>query len=72
MKFVALVGMIVSGCVALLSIYMLARNEWVFKNRIRALRSDMALYDSLPSYDSMMYDYFWVWDFSYFKKVGHK
>lgn len=53
------------GLTILGSIYMLIRNDWVYRNRIRLLYKDWDAYDRLPSYDSMWLR-FWVWDINKF------
>lgn len=45
------------------SIYMLIRNSWVCRNRIKLIYLDMSAYDAAPSYDVMLHRYFWDWNF---------
>ena len=49
-----------------LCIYMLARNEWVFRLRMRVIDENMEAYDAMPTYGEMMYKYWWVWRSKYF------
>ncbi len=53
------------------SMYMLIRNEFVFKYRTNLLKegseiNDYSRYDSLPEYLAMFY-HFWVWPMSRFE-----
>jgi len=45
------------------------RNIWVYKKRTQLLYDDMLLYDLLPSYNKMMFQ-FWIWDIKRF--IGEK
>lgn len=58
-----------SSCALLLlgCFYMLFRNYWVYKNRIRLLHNNYPAYQKLPEYDTMMLR-FWVWDVREFLK----
>lgn len=50
-------------------IYALARNEWVYKERIKLMYDNISLYEKLPSYDEMLYGHgFWRWDINYYLK----
>ena len=49
-----------------MAIYMLARNEWVYRLRTRVLSEDMEAYCALPTYNQMLYKYWWVWRAKYF------
>jgi hypothetical protein len=45
-------------------VFMLYRNRWVYRERIKAI-SDYEKYCRLPSYDFMML-HFWVFDINWF------
>ena len=49
-----------------LCIYMLARNEWVFRLRMSVIYENTEAYDAMPTYNEMMYKYWWVWRSKYF------
>jgi membrane-bound metal-dependent hydrolase YbcI (DUF457 family) len=51
----------------MVSFYMLFRNEWVYRNRIKQIEEDIDVYTQMPTYNQMMYKYFWVWKFENFK-----
>ena len=51
-------------------VYMLIRIEWVYRKRIGILRKDRESYLSLPNWNEMLYRWFFVWDFSWFIKLG--
>ena len=53
--------MIIPLLMILWSLFMLFRNDWVYKVRTRILHEDMDRYMRLPSYEGMLYK-FWVWD----------
>jgi hypothetical protein len=50
---------------AVASVVMLVRNNWVYRERVRLLWSDPAAYERLPSYNRMILR-FWVWDVAKF------
>lgn len=52
---------------ALWNVYMLFRNEAVYRFRVRVLNEDYANYSKLPNYKDMVYKYWYVWDFERFK-----
>lgn len=56
-------------CIVLLAFsgMMLVRNEIVFKFRIKTLHNDYEKYNTLPSYENMMYN-LKVWNFDKFYK----
>jgi len=58
-------------CVAIFGIafcvYMLMRNECIYRYRIGILSNDMERYRRMPSYNLMMIR-FWVWPLSKFEK----
>lgn len=43
------------------ALFMLQRNEWVYRVRSKMIDEDWATYQRLPTYDAMM-SRFWVWD----------
>ena len=47
-------------------VYILIRNEYVYRYRTRLLIADFERYQRLPSYDRMVYR-FWVWPLSRFE-----
>ena len=54
------------------SFYIMFRNDWVYRNRIRLINKcetleDFIAFRRLPSYSRMMWK-FWVWDIEKFKK----
>jgi hypothetical protein len=44
------------------TIYMLIRNTWVYNIRMEVLHEDFITYCKLPSYDNMLYKYFYIWN----------
>lgn len=54
---IALIVLCIYGCI---------RNEWVYRKRLAMIDQDLDLYRSLPSYEAMLYRYFWVWNFEWF------
>lgn len=46
---------------AVFAVFLLFRNQWVYRQRTHLLWDDWPLYQRLPSYNSMMWR-FWVWD----------
>lgn len=46
-------------------IFMLYRNEWVCRERIRAIDKGTGTYEQLPTYEVMMRK-FWIWDINKF------
>lgn len=52
-----------AGVVMLCAAYMLIRNKWIYKNRVRLLWSDYAAYQAAPSYEWMWGARFWDWNF---------
>jgi hypothetical protein len=45
--------------------YMIIRNQWVYRNRLKLLNNDWDTYKKLPSYHAMMRR-FWIWDINKF------
>lgn len=41
--------------------YMLVRNEWVYRERMRMIDRDFEQYLRLPRYEVMMWCRWWVW-----------
>lgn len=58
---------LVSVILFFIAIFILIRNEWVYKNRIKLINDDWESFKKLPSYDQMMFK-FWVWDINKFIK----
>lgn len=50
----------------LVGFYLLNRNIWVYRQRVRLIMNDWDTYKKLPSYDYMMYRKFWVWNINKF------
>jgi len=51
------------------AIYFLIRNRWVYEEGRTLIYSDIELFKKLEakySYESMLWKYFWVWDFNWF------
>lgn len=46
-------------------LFMLHRNEWVHRERMKAIDKGDGLFDRLPPYEVMMRK-FWVWDVNKF------
>ena len=46
------------------SLYIILRNEWVFKQRMKAI--DEGYYESLPSYGYMLYEHPFCWNIGKF------
>jgi len=44
-----------------LLLFIIIRNNWVFNNRTRILKSDYKKYNKLLPYNDMLFR-FWVWD----------
>lgn len=61
-------------CILIISIwaaYMLIRNEAVYKFRVKTLYDSPNVYHKLPSYEDMIYKYWYVWDFERFKETDY-
>ena len=58
-------GIGILGC-----IYMLIRNKWVYKNRVRFIGDGTDRYHRLPSYDFMMNKRPFCWDIDKFLEMG--
>jgi hypothetical protein len=56
---------------AFCAIFLLIRNEWVFRKRISVIENNYQSYKKLPSYDYMMW-HFWIWDIEKFKEVNNE
>lgn len=56
-------------CFAILwfGVFMLLRNDWVYKERVNLLNSNFTAYKRLPSFDVMVRK-IWVWDIKKFLK----
>lgn len=48
-------------------VFILIRNEWVYRKRVKILREDSDKFYRLEDYDEMMYR-FWIWDVEKFIK----
>lgn len=59
---------LLSVCLILyvIGFYFLKRNEWVLNLRLKIIDLDLELYRKLPSYNIMLYKYFWIWDGQWF------
>lgn len=67
-----LIFLILIVLIPIVGIYFLIRNEKVYKFRIHLLeKKDYESYECLPSYEDMVFKYWWQWDFNKFliKKV---
>ena len=62
--FIVLPILILTGAFA---VFMLFRNSWVFKNRIRMIDEDYEKYHCLQDYNYIL-NRFWIWDFDKFLK----
>lgn len=58
---IAYVLLSLTGIAVAFCLFMLVRNEWVYRSRIGLLWADYEAYKRLPSYGAMM-SRFWVWD----------
>lgn len=45
------------------SAYVLARNQWVGRKRIALIDKDFNAYLAAPTYNQMLFRYFWDWNF---------
>ena len=45
------------------SVYVLARNQWVCRKRIALIDKDFKAYLAAPTYNQMLFRYFWDWNF---------
>lgn len=55
-------------CSLITSIYMLIRNMWVYEYRSNLIWSDFKKFEKLPSYNDMMYKYWYKYNFDDFLK----
>ena len=62
--------LLIGPIIILSAIYFLIRNEKVYKWRIAALNENLNLYKYLPTYDEMLYKYWWIWNANMFKKMA--
>lgn len=46
--------------------YMMARNEWVLRLRMKVIDENIYAYYAMPTYDEMLWKYWWVWSAKYF------
>lgn len=51
--------------------FMLARNQWVYRQRMAVLNADYLIYKSMPSYETMMRKW-WIWDAAKFIGTGNE
>jgi hypothetical protein len=51
-----------------ISLYVLIRNEWVYRQRTKQSRANLPIYMKMISYDKMLFKYFWCWNFEKLKQ----
>ncbi|MET0439171.1 MAG: hypothetical protein ABW043_16930 [Devosia sp.] len=72
-EYTALGFVAIFGSATAFTLFMLARNSWVFKQRMKLIRQSaydpatntLSPYASLPSYEAMLWR-FWIWDINKF------
>ncbi len=64
------IKMLIGFCVLIvvLGVFRLVRNSWVYDQRTHLVFSDYATYKKLPSYGTML-NQFWIWDINEFVKL---
>jgi len=63
----------IAGPILVATVYFcFLRNSWVFGLRGAWINHDFELYKEMPSYDAMVYRYWWVWDEKYFTEFKWK
>jgi hypothetical protein len=56
---------------AFCAIFLLIRNEWVYRKRTNLICTNFSEYKKLPSYDYMLW-HFWIWNIEKFKEVNNE
>lgn len=65
-----LVGTLIAALLVLLAaMYMLARNDWILKIRLRMIEEDWEGYRCAPDYGTMLYRW-WCWDIEKLKNLS--
>lgn len=65
-----LVGALIAALLVLLAtMYMLARNDWILKIRLRMIEEDWESYRQAPNYETMLYRW-WCWDIEKLKNLS--
>lgn len=66
-QIIATIIMVIFLISIIISIYNLIRIEWVYQQRTKAIYSDE--YDNLPTFNKMLYKYWYIWDVEKIKKL---